>query len=83
MNFTQPRKRFALSLHYNGIKSFLIVNATKIYQLKAKDSEIRDYTLCLGNILKYFTVNNMKKSGLKGSVHFFPLILILVILAIF
>ena len=35
INFTQPNKRFALSLHYNGSNSFLFVNATKIYQFKA------------------------------------------------
>ena len=28
------------------------VNATKIYQFKAKDSEIKYYILCLGNISK-------------------------------
>ena len=37
------------------------VNATKIYQLKAKDSEIKDYALCLCNVLKDYTINNMKK----------------------
>ena len=62
VNFTQPRKRFVLSLHYNGSNSFLFVNATKIYQFKEKDSEIKDCTLCLGNISKYFTINNMKKT---------------------
>ena len=36
INFRQPNKRFVLSLHYNGINSFLFVNATKIYQFKAK-----------------------------------------------
>ena len=61
INFTQPRKRFVLSLHYNGSNSFLFVNATKIYQFKSKDPEIKDYTLCLGNISKDFTVSNMKK----------------------
>ena len=30
INFTQPNKRFVLSLH------FLFVNATKIYQIKQK-----------------------------------------------
>ena len=29
INFTQPNKKFALSLHYNGSNSFLFVNATK------------------------------------------------------
>ena len=49
INFTQSRKRFVLKLHYNGSNSFLFVNATKTYQFKAKDSEIKDYALCLGN----------------------------------
>ena len=40
-NFTQPNKRFVLSLHYNGINSFLFVNATKIYQIKGKNSQIK------------------------------------------
>ena len=70
IDFTQFNKRFVLSLHYNGINSFLFVNAAKIYQFKAKSSEIKNYALCLGNISKDFTIN-MKKTGLKGSVKFF------------
>ena len=71
INFKQPNKRFVLSLHYNGSNSFLFVNATKIYQFKAKDSEIKDYALCLGNISKDFTINNMTKIALKGVANFF------------
>ena len=37
---------------------FLFVNTTKINQFKAKDSKIKPYPLCLGNILKDFAVNN-------------------------
>ena len=47
INFTQPRKRFVLSLHYNSRNSFLFVNATKTYHFKAKDSKIKDYALWL------------------------------------
>ena len=61
INFTQSGKRSVFSLGYNGNNSFLFVNATKIYQFKAKDSEIKDYALCLGNISKDFTALNMKK----------------------
>ena len=61
INFTQPNKRFVLSLHYNGSNSFLFVDATKKYHFKAQKAEIKDYTLCLGNISKDFTINNMKK----------------------
>ena len=43
----------------------------KIYQLKAKNSEIKDYTPCLCNISKYFAINNMKNTGLKGVVKCF------------
>ena len=47
--FTELGKRFVLSLHYNGSNSSLFVNATKVYQFKAKNSERKDYVLCLGN----------------------------------
>ena len=36
-----------------------------MYQVKAKNSAIKDYALCLGNVSKDFTINNMKKTGLK------------------
>ena len=65
INFTRPSIKFCLSLHYNDGNSFLFVNATKIYQFKAKDSEIKKYPLCLGNISKDFTANNIKYPGLN------------------
>ena len=61
INFTQSERRFPLSLHYNGGDSFLFVDTTKIYQFKAKYSEVKPYPLCLGNMPKDFTINNMKK----------------------
>ena len=71
INFSRLNRKFRLYLHYNGSRSFLYVNLTKIYQFKAKDSEIKIYTLCLGNIPIDFTVNNMKKKGLNGYVYTF------------
>ena len=35
-NFTQPNKKFVLSLFYNRSNRFLFVNATKTYQFKLK-----------------------------------------------
>ena len=64
-------KRFVLILHYNENNSFLFFNAKKSYQLKANNSEIKAFTLCLGNISKDFTINNMKKTGLVGVLNFF------------
>ena len=62
-NFTELRKRFVLSLHYNGSLDFSFVNAVKMYQFKAKVSEIKPYPFCIGNISKIFTFNNMKKKN--------------------
>ena len=50
IHFTQLRKRFVLRLHYNTSNSFLFFYATEIYDFKAKNSDIKKYTLCLGNI---------------------------------
>ena len=65
------RKKFCLSLHFNGANSYLFVNGTEIYKFKAKDSEILAVPLCLGNISKDFSADNMKKTGLNGYVYDF------------
>ena len=39
----------------------------KLLNLK-QDSEIVAYPLCLGNILKDFSVDNLKRTGLNGYV---------------
>ena len=71
INFTVTKKKFCLSLHYNGANSYLFVNGTEIYKLKGKDSEIVANPLCLGNISKDWSTNNMKKTGLNGYVYKF------------
>ena len=71
INFTENNKKFCLSLHYNGANSYLFVNGTEIHKFKAKDSETVATPLCLGNISKEFSVDNMKKSGLNGYVYDF------------
>ena len=43
----------------------------KIIKFKATDSGIVPYQLCLGNISKDFSVDNMKKTGLNGYVYDF------------
>ena len=71
MNFTVTRKKFCLSLHYNGANSYLFVNGKEIHQFKPKGSEIVATPLCLGNISKKWSVDNMKKTGLNGYVYDF------------
>ena len=36
INFTVTKKKFCLSVHYNGANSYLFVNGTEIYKFKAK-----------------------------------------------
>ena len=58
-NFTVYGEKVCLSLHYNGNVSYLFVNGRQIVKfLKAKDSEIVPYPLCLGNIPKDFGIAN-------------------------
>ena len=58
-------------MHYNGANSYLFVNGTEMIKFKAKDSEIIAYRLCLGNILKDWPVDNMKKTVLNEYVYDF------------
>ena len=52
ISFTVTGKKFCLSLHYNGVTSYLFVNGREIIKFKAKGSEIVATPLCLGNISK-------------------------------
>ena len=69
--FTLTKKVFCLSLHYNGANGYFLVNGKEIVKFKAKDSAIVATLLCLGNIWKDWSVNNMKKTGLNGYVYEF------------
>ena len=62
INFTVTKKKFCLSLHYNGVNSYLFVNGTEICKFKAKYSAIVASPLCLGNISKDWSTDNMKKN---------------------
>ena len=74
INFTVTKNKFCLSLHYNGTKSYLFVHSTEIYKFKAEDSEIVASPLCLGNISKDWSTDNIyikKKKGFNGYVYDF------------
>ena len=70
-NFTVTKKKCCLSLHYNGANSYLFVNGRENYKFKAKDSEIIGTPLCIGNISKDWSVDNIKKTGFNGYVYDF------------
>ena len=71
INFAVTKKKFCLSLHYNGANGYLFVNGTEIYKFKAKDSEIVASPLCLGNISNDWSVDNMKRTGFTGYIYAF------------
>ena len=58
-------------MHYNGANSYLLVDDTEIHKFKGKESLINVIALCLANVLKYFSVDNMKKTGFYGYVYDF------------
>ena len=68
INFTVTKKKFCLSLHYNGTNTYLFVNGIEIIKFKAKDSAVVASPLCLGNISKDWSTDNMKKTGLTGYI---------------
>ena len=51
--------------------SYLIVNDTEIIKFKSKDPEILPHPLCLGNIWKDWSIDNMKNTGFNGYVYHF------------
>ena len=53
----------------HGSSSYLFGNGVKIYQFKAKESELNAYPVCFGNILKDFSNDNMKQIGLNIYVY--------------
>ena len=71
INFAKKNTKFCSSLHYNGANSHLFINGTEIIKFKAKDSEIRAYSLCLGNISKDWLQDNIKKAAFNGYIYDF------------
>ena len=68
INFSMCAQKFCLSLHYNGINSYLFVNGTEIIKFKAKDSKIVASPVCLGNISKDWSTDNMLETRSSGYV---------------
>ena len=50
VNFSETKKKFCFSLHYNGANIYFFFIGIEIIKFKAKDSEIVENPLCLGNI---------------------------------
>ena len=80
INFTVTKKKFCLSLHYNGGNSYLFVNGTEIGKFKAKDSAIVASLLCLGNISKDWSADNIDWSKKLGLLVMFMILVLIIML---
>ena len=72
-NFTDPGKKFILSLHYNGDNSYVFVNGREELKFKTKTDQIINKNLCLGNLSRYWRKDQSTKTTLYGNIYDFVL----------
>ena len=70
-NFTDPGKRFVLSLHYNGDDSYLFVNSRQELKFKAKPDQSVKENLCIGSLSDQWTASESEKTGLCENIYDF------------
>ena len=70
-NFTQPNKKFVLSLHYNDNDSYLFINGKQELKFKAKPDKLIKEKLCIGNLSSQWTTSESEKTGLYGNIYDF------------
>ena len=70
-NFTDPGKKFVLSLHYIGNNSYLFVNGRQGLKFKCKTDQLVKEKLCIGNLSDKWTTSESEKTGLYGNIYDF------------
>ena len=70
-NFTDPGKKFVLSLHYNDNDSYLFVNGRQELKFKCKADQLIKEKICLGNLSNQWTTSESEKTGLYGNIYDF------------
>ena len=70
-NFTEFGVKFVLSLHYNGDNCHLFANGRQELKFKAKDDQIIDEKLCIGNLSSEWTTSESEKTGVYGNIYDF------------
>ena len=65
-NFTDPGKKFIISLHYSGDESYFFVNGRQELKFKAKTDQ-----LCVGNLSDQWTASESEETGLYGNIYNF------------
>ena len=71
-NFTQPNKKFALSLHYDDNDSYLFINGKQELKFRAKSNPVLiEKRLGIGNLSAQSTASESEKTGLYGNIYDF------------
>ena len=72
---TEPNKKLALSLHYNGDDSYLFVNGVQELKFKAQSftNDMKSKVFCIGNISSDWSSTNSTKTELYGNVYDFAI----------
>ena len=65
INFTEPEKRYVVSLLSNWSNSFLFASEVKCINLKQNIQKEKPHPLCVGNVSSDFTFDNINKKRLK------------------
>ena len=60
-NYTDPGKKFIISLHYNGDESYFFVNGRQELKFKAKTDQLAKEKLCIGNLSDQWTAIESEK----------------------
>ena len=68
-NFTDPGKKFIISLHYNGDENCFFVNGRQELKFKAKTDQLVKEKLCIGNLSDQWTASESEKTGLYGNIY--------------
>ena len=70
-NFTDPVKKFIITLHYNGDENYLFVNGRQDLKFKAKIDQLVKEKSCIGNLSDQWTTSESEKTGLYGTIYDF------------
>ena len=70
-NFTDPGKKFIISLHYNGDKSCFFVNGRQELKFKCKTDHLVKEKLCIGNLSDQWSTSESERTGLYGNIFYF------------
>ena len=70
-NFTDPGKKFIISLPYNGDESYFFVNGRQELKFKAKTDQLVKEKLCIGKLSDQWTASESEKTRLYGNIYDF------------